>query len=434
MSDETVARPARGRDDVAGPGCVPGALGRADPDRNGRTGDRVGKQGRERADTVVATSTTDTVLVALELAEAQSGHPFTVFYPDGTSVGSAAEPSDAVELALRQGRTLDAEAEGGREVLVALGLGDGGTGAVHTFVTDDELTAGVLRIWLLLGTLGFGLVVLAVLVADRMARGLVRPVVEASAVSHRLAAGDLDARAEPAGPPELRAVATGLNHLAGRITGMLREERETVADLSHRLRTPLTVLRLEAEALPDDERSGRIVGGVDALERAVTQVIRDARSRGVAAEAECDAADVVSDRVAFWSVLAEDTGRELDVVLDPGPLPVRSTADDLAAAVDALLGNVFAHTPDGTPLAVRLEHGPGGARVVVADSSPGFVDPGAVGRGASMAASTGLGLDIARRVAETSGGAFVVGVSALGGAQVTLELGPPETEVAGSHR
>ncbi len=378
---------------------------------------------------IVATSGRDAVDLALDLAEADSGHPFTVFYPDGTTAGTSAERSDPVELALRQGRTLTAEADGGREVVVAVGLSGGQTGAIRTFVPADELAGGVLGTWLVLGALGAGLVALGVLVADRMARSLVRPMVDASRVSHRLAAGQLDARAVPGGPPEVRSVATGLNYLAGRITGMLREERETIADLSHRLRTPLTALRLETEVLPDAEHSRRIGETVDALERAVTQVINDARSRGLAVtgDVSTDSAEVVADRVAFWSVLAEDTERHLSTALATGPLPVRAARADLAACVDALLENVFAHTPDGTALAVRLEARTGGGATLVVEDGGGFDGADAVARGTIRAASTGLGLDIARRVAEGSGGRLTVGTSALGGAGVTVELGPPST-------
>ncbi|MGH8824902.1 MAG: ATP-binding protein [Jiangellaceae bacterium] len=391
------------------------------------TADQAVSAGAGRANAltpVVATSDSETVELALAAAQADTDQPFTVFYPDGSAVGAPAERSDAVELAATRGESLVAEADGGRVVLVAVGLAEG-TAVVQTFVTSAELTDGVVRTWLVLAAVGAGLVALGVLVADRLARNLVRPVVEASEVSHRLAAGDLDARAVPGGPSEIWEVATGLNHLAERIGGMLREERESVADLSHRLRTPLTALRLEAEALPDGERPG-IVESVDALERAVTQVINDARSRSdqaAAGGAWCDAATVVADRVAFWSVLAEDTDRSVDVALAQGPLPVRVAAADLSAAVDALLGNVFAHTPDGTSIAVRLEgRSGGGARVVVADAGRGFAHTD-VDRGTSRAASTGLGLDIARRVAESSGGTFSTGRSALGGAEVTLDLG-----------
>ncbi len=380
---------------------------------------------------IVATAdrSTDTVSLALAGVTAETGHPFTVFYPDGTTVGTPAEASPAVQLAAARNESLTAEADGGREVLVAVGLPDGAA-VIRTFVPDEELSEGVLRTWVLLALLGIALVGLGVLLADRMARRLVRPLVDASLVSQRLASGELDARVEPGGTPEVQAVATGLNRLAGRITGMLADEREAVADLSHRLRTPLTALRLEAEAIDDPDQARRIGDGVDALERAVTQVISDARRRG-AAEPEdqvCDAAAVVAERVAFWSVLAEDTDRNVSVALSGGPLWVRATAADLAASVDALLGNVFAHTPDGTSLSVTLTgRADGGATLVVADSGPGFAHGDVVERGTSRGASTGLGLDIARRVAEGSGGQLRTGSSPDGGAEVTMRLGPPDS-------
>ncbi|HEU4543683.1 MAG TPA: HAMP domain-containing sensor histidine kinase [Jiangellaceae bacterium] len=371
---------------------------------------------------VVATADRDTAALAVEQSKGVTSHSFTVFYPDGTTVGDAVAASPAVELGL-QGQSLTAEADGGVEIVVAVELIGGGTGAIRTFVTDAELTAGVLRSWLILGALGLGLVALGVAVADRLASSMIRPIVQAADVSHRLAGGQLDARADVQGPPEAQAVATGLNHLASRITTMLKQERESLADLSHRLRTPLMALRLEAEALPGDH-AGRVNDGVDQLERAVSQVINDARARGMDTSpgAWCDAAAVVSERVAFWSVLAEDTGREVHTSLAAGPVLARCVATELAAALDALLGNVFAHTPDGTPFAVSLERSPGGVRLVVADGGPGFSVDDPIGRGRSGGASTGLGLDIARRVAESAGGHLTVGRSELGGAAVTLDM------------
>ncbi|HEX5995442.1 MAG TPA: HAMP domain-containing sensor histidine kinase [Jiangellales bacterium] len=372
---------------------------------------------------VVATADRDTVALATEQSKAVTGHPFTVHYPDGTTVGDLVDASPAVELGMR-GRSLTAEADGGVEIVVAVELVDGGTGAIRTFVTDAELSDGVLSSWLLLGALGLGLVAVGVAVADRLASSLIRPISQAADVSHRLAGGQLDARAEVDGPPEAQAVAVGLNHLASRITTILRQERESLADLSHRLRTPLMALRLEAEALPG-EHSARILEGADQLERSVSQLIDQARARGVAAGGpeSCDAVTVVAERVGFWSALAEDTGREVHTSLVPSPVQARCAAADLAAALDALLGNVFAHTPDGTPFAVSLDHRPGdGVRIVVSDGGPGFSVEDPVARGRSGGRSTGLGLDIARRVAESTGGRLSVGRSELGGAAVTLDL------------
>jgi signal transduction histidine kinase len=349
--------------------------------------------------------------------------PVSVFPPDGTVVGEPAERTPAVRLAQLNGRSFTVDTDAGREIVVPV-FSDGGTYVLRTVVPAGQLTSGVARSWLVLAGLGLALVLLGLVVADRLARTIVAPIADLSAVSHRLARAELTARASPSGPREVREVAVALNHLAGRIQDLLREEREQVADLSHRLRTPLTALRLEAESLRDEEEAARVSAAADSIERAVTAVIQQARRRGGDRAAAADATAVVADRVAFWTVLAEDTDREVRRELPSAPLTVALPADDLAAALDALLGNVFAHTPDGTALAVSLTpRADGGAVLTVSDSGPGF--PGeALRRGSSGSGSTGLGLDIARRAAEAGGGALHVGTAPGGGAQVRLELAP----------
>jgi signal transduction histidine kinase len=299
-----------------------------------------------------------------------------------------------------------------------------GIAVVEVFVSAADLHAGVTRTWLVLSGLGVVLFLLALLVADRLARSLTRPVTELAATAHRLGSGDLSARVVPGGPPEVREVGTAVNRLAGRIGELLAAERESAADLAHRLRTPLTALRLDAEALPAPDRE-RLLDDVDALGRTVDEIIAEARRpvrEGLGAAS--DASAVVADRVAFWSVLAEEEGRAVDLDLPGRPLPVRVAAADLGAALDALLGNVFAHTPEGTGfrVAVRPRVG-GGAEVDVADAGPGLPEA-AVERGHSGGGSTGLGLDIARRTAENSGGGLRL-ASSPSGATVTLDLGPP---------
>lgn len=353
----------------------------------------------------------------LRLAVTAAAVPVTVFLPDGTPVGAPATATPAVRLAAAGGAALTVDTGTGREIVVPV-VGASGTSVVRTFVPDAELARGVSRSWLTLAGLGVALLLVGLLVADRLARTITKPISQLSDVSHRLAGAELTARAAPAGPPELREVAGALNHLAGRIQDLLAAERERVADLSHRLRTPLTALRLEAESLRDPDESARVSAAADGVARAVTAVIQQARREVTAANAHCDATAVVADRVAFWRVLAEDTGRPVTESLPPGPLPVTVAADDLAAALDALLGNVFAHTPDETPFAVTLAARPaGGAVLTVADSGPGF-PPVAAQRGASGADSTGLGLDIARQIATS----FQLTTAPGGGAMVTLEI------------
>ncbi|MEV4844403.1 HAMP domain-containing sensor histidine kinase [Micromonospora matsumotoense] len=379
---------------------------------------------------VVGTADTATIRLTVEQLTAESGRPVSVYLPDGTVLGAQEPRTAAVALAAR-GQSLTAELDGGREIVIAVQGRPNGTGVIRTVVPRADVTAGVARAWLVLAALGIVLVLLGLAVADRLARTLVRPITELSSVSHRLANAELTARAEPAGPPELREVAGALNHLAARIQVLLREEREQVADLSHRLRTPLTSLRLEAESLRDPDDAARVAAAVDGLERAVTGLIRQARWRSGPADTgsgtvTADAAAIVGERVAFWSVLAEDTGRTVTLDLAAGPLPVGVPADELAAAVDALLGNVFAHTPDGTGFTVRLTRETAGAVLAVSDAGPG-IPAGLIARGASRAGSTGLGLDIARRAAQASGGRLDLGAGAAGGAVVTLRFGPAAT-------
>ncbi|MFC4059423.1 ATP-binding protein [Planomonospora corallina] len=378
----------------------------------------VARASGEAESVAVAVGTVDTE--TLRLTAERAARPTTVFLGDGRIVGSPAERSAAVELAAR-GRSVTATVPGGREILVAVQGAPGGTAVVRVLLGDEEVSRGVARVQAGLLVLGLVLVGLGILVADRLARAVTGPVTLLAKVSHRLAAGDLAARTVPGGPPEVHAVGLALNHLAERITGLLAEERENAADLSHRLRTPLTGLRLEAESLSDPDEAARIEARVDALERAVTSVIEQARRRSRERQ-ECDAAAVVAERVAFWSVLAEDQERAVELELSPGPLVVAVTAGDLAACVDALLGNVFAHTGEGVSFGVRLAAAPGGAVLAVTDAGPGLGTPAALERGASGAGSTGLGLDIARRTAEASGGTLTLGVSPAGGASVTLFL------------
>ncbi|HZC70065.1 MAG TPA: HAMP domain-containing sensor histidine kinase [Jatrophihabitans sp.] len=296
---------------------------------------------------------------------------------------------------------------------------------VSVYRSDASLHSGETAWWLLLGGVSLGLLLVGIVAAELLTRRLVRPLVRTAETAHRIRAGDVTARAPTEGPREIADVGVALNRLGQRIDELIADERETVADLSHRLRTPLTALRLDAEALADPADAERVGGHVGELERLLTAVIRAARRPEREGRLpSCDATAVVGDRVAFWSALTEDQERSSTVQLPGAPLVVRAAAEDLAAAVDALLENVVAHTPEGTAFAVRLAAVDGGARLEVSDGGPGLPSD-APERGRSDRGSSGLGLDIARRCAEASGGSMTLGASPSGGALVTLELHAP---------
>ena len=186
-----------------------------------------------------------------------------VLWPDGAWLGEPGitAPGDVPQTAV------EVEEDDGRRLVQPVRRSDG-TAVVEAFVPRELLRAGVTRTWLVLAGLGVVLLLLALLVADRLARSLTRPVTDLAATAHRLGSGDLSARAHPDGPPEVREVGVAVNRLADRIGELLAAEREAAADLAHRLRTPLTALRLDAEALAPGEREG-ILDGVDAVSRGV---------------------------------------------------------------------------------------------------------------------------------------------------------------------
>ncbi|NKZ02380.1 sensor histidine kinase [Actinomadura latina] len=372
---------------------------------------------------VVAAGDRGTVELALQQT-ASTGHPMTVLWPDGRVSGSPAVRDPGVRLAER-GQSLTVDTPGGREILVAVLGVPGGTAVIRTSVSDRQMRAGVTRAWGILAALSCGLLAVSLVLADRLARSLVRRIALLADLARRVSHGDLDVRVAPGGPPEIRDVTAGLNDLAGQIGELLAREREAAADLSHRLRTPLTVLRLEAETLSDPAEAERIGDQVGVLERTVTDLINTTR-RPARTEAPCaDAAAIVTERVEFWSALADEQQRRVDLDVPPGPLPVKVRAEDLSACLDALLGNVFSHTPEGSALAVALQPRSGAVYLTVDDAGPGFGERHLLRRGVSTASSTGLGLDIVRRTAEASGGSLQLGVSPAEGARVMVRFGVP---------
>lgn len=348
-----------------------------------------------------------------------------VLLPTGQRLGAADRGStDEMQLA-KQGRSFTASVPHGRQVYVPVDTG-AGRAVVWAFVPEALLRKGVAAGTGVAVGLGVGLLVITVLLADRLARGTVRPVRAMAGTALALGQGDLAARAPVEGPHEVREVGRALNLLAQRIGELLEAEREVVADLSHRLRTPLTALRLDLDAVRDPEVQQRLTADLDEVQRYVDELIHEARRQvRTGVQVTCDAGEVVRERTTFWSVLFEDQERSFSVHVQPGEHRVRIAAEDLAAAVDALLQNALVHTPGGAAVEVRLRQGADGRSVVtVADAGPG-VPPGAIARGHSTAGSTGLGLDIVRRTAEASGGTLVIGSRPGGGAEITLELGLP---------
>ncbi|OEV29950.1 histidine kinase, partial [Streptomyces nanshensis] len=382
----------------------------------------------------------------------------------GSARAGAAGPDSAVEVgrqratqkqletARRQGRASTVMVPGGYTLLRPTAVASGEFAVVEVFIPNDEVTHNVTTSWLILAGVGIALILGSVAVADRLGTLMVRPAGRLAAAAHSLGEGKLGVRVPEDGPSELRSAAVAFNAMADQVVQLLANERELAADLSHRLRTPLTVLRLNAASLGDGDAAEHTREAVAKLESEVDHIISTAREQreqrvqttGAIESAACDAAEVIRERMAFWSALAEDEGREARLAGVERPVRVPVARSELAAALDAMLGNVFRHTPVSTAFSVDVHHGGPASNsviVLVSDAGPGIADPDAAlrrGHGDGKPGSTGLGLDIVRRVAESTGGDVRIGPSVLGGTEIrvwlTLDGGEAERRRRGRGR
>ncbi|MFD7664353.1 ATP-binding protein [Streptomyces sp. NPDC059788] len=402
--------------------------------------DRAFSNAERQAATIgpVLAITTDHAQLERAVASAESGPGgrIGVHVPADDKGGEPAEigsrrarPGD-VDAAVELGRASIAPVPGGSVLLQPTAVASG-IAVVEVYVPDAALTNGVTTSWALLAGVGLALIVGSVAVADRLGTRMVRPAERLAGAAHDLGRGELGVRVREDGPKELRSAAAAFNAMADQVVQLLANERELAADLSHRLRTPLTVLRLNAASLGEGPAADQTREAVAQLEREVDQIIRTARQQkahaqqAAAAAVGCDAAEVIRDRMEFWSALAEDEGRTVRVAGVDRPVRIPVARPDLAAALDAMLGNVFRHTPEGTAFAVDVHNAEDAVIVLVSDAGPGIDDPDAAlrrGHGDGGDGSTGLGLDIVRRLAEATGGDVRIGRSVLGGTEVRVWL------------
>ncbi len=318
----------------------------------------------------------------------------------GAALPSGLDLSQAADLGEASRQPVD----GGQAVVVPV-LKDDTAWVVVVSVPTAVLMENVVASWLVLAALGAALIAVAALVADRLSRSIVQPIQDLVAATERLGAGELDASVSPSGPAELVQVGAAFNHLSHRVTQLLAGERESIADLSHRLRTPLTALKLDVEALDASVDVSRLQEDIDDLERTVSHLINEARRpirEGAGAFTELTG--VVADRATYWASLAEDQGREWDLEIPVDRCRVAGRDTDFVAAIDALIGNIFAHTPVGSPYNIRLTASESQSVLTISDHGPGLANRELLERGRSSAESTGLGIDIVRNTAEAAGG------------------------------
>ena len=348
-----------------------------------------------------------------------------ILLPDDTLVGSGVPVEDL--RAVAKDGSIMADVDGGVVAVVPVTFGTGSSVVVASYVADAELREGVATSWLILAALGLIVVIGAVPIADRLAASLIKPVRGLSDAAHRWAGGDLSARVTPDGPREIAESGHAFNLLAERLTDLLAAERERIADLSHRLRTPLAALRLQAESTTDPEHRAALIADIANLEGEVTALIEDLRHRGDDEATLADLAAVVAQRMGFWQVVAAAQDRELSVDYPTGsPVTVAAGDADVLTALDNLVQNVITHTPAGTGFSVTVHDEP--PSLTVTDQGDGLPSADVFDRGSTTGLSSGLGLDIVRRIAESSGGEVRIGDGP--GTTIVVRFGRPSDTAA----
>jgi signal transduction histidine kinase len=357
----------------------------------------------------------------VEAVDQRSPATTTVVLPDGTTLGGGSvSVTDPDVVRGQTGAAFTRSTRAGARTVVPVVTADG-TDVVVTDLTNAQLHDGVAAAWAAIIALGLVFLAIASIVAAQLGRRISTPVVRVAQVADRLREGELDARATVDGPHETQALAEALNRLAERISELLVAERAAVGDLSHRLRTPVTALRIDVEGVDDDSLAERLRQHVGTLQRTIDAIVNEAR-RPVrhAMSSQCDAVSVVRERVAYWAPLAEDQGRDLEVALADGRALVPLDDVDLRDLFDVLVDNVFAHTPEGTPFRVAVTTDDEGAVLVeVSDEGPGLAVNRPRGPG-----HTGLGLEIVRRTVAPVGGTLEIGAAPKGGTVVGVRLPP----------
>ncbi len=306
----------------------------------------------------------------------------------------------------------------GLRITVATLLRDGQGIQTEVEVGQPRLrTDGLLGPFALVGVLTSLLALLAL-------HWALRPLEQLARGAQTLGAG-LNAAALPSrGPPEVRHAADALNDMHQRLRDHVQGRVQSLAAISHDLRTPITRLRLRAELLPDPENRASFGRDLRQLEEMVQGTLDYLRGVGEAQPLEpvdLDGlmAQAVEDAEALGTPIASP---------EPTGLTVRGHAPSLRRALVNLLRNAVVHAREPA-LSVDTAHGR--VRVHVMDRGPGIPDAEIarvlqpfeqLDRSRKNASGAGLGLTIAHEVAARHGGQLLVANRPGGGLCVTLEL------------
>lgn len=260
------------------------------------------------------------------------------------------------------------------------------------------------------------LVVLSVsigtIVATVTARRLAKPLRHVADRAAKLGGGDF--RPDPGryGVGELDMVAEALDTSARALAQLVQRERQLVGDVSHQLRSRLTALQLRLESLTIvgdgdvAEEARAALEQADRLSEALEELLAAARA---ASEVDAEAVELPStlpEVAREWRELLRAEGRNLRLRIADG-LTARATPGRLREVIGVLLDNALRHGAGTVTLVARRGDAEGTVVVEVSDTGSGIPDelvPHVFERGFSGGGSTGVGLALARALAEADGG------------------------------
>ncbi|MEV4996265.1 ATP-binding protein [Streptomyces niveus] len=282
-------------------------------------------------------------------------------------------------------------------------------------VTIEESRASVTRelgnTLMIIGAVALLAVIAAVLLAVRQADKLASPLTDLAETAERLGSGDPRPRHRRYGVPELDRVADVLDSSAERIARMLTAERRLAADASHQLRTPLTALSMRLEEIsttddPDTVKDEATIAltQVERLTDVVERLLTNSRDARTGSAIVFDLDDVVQQQIEEWRPAYRSAGR---AIVCSGTQHMRAvgTPGAVAQVLAALIENSLMH--GGGTVALRSRITGNQAVIEVTDEGPGV--PANLGsrifeRAISGHNSTGIGLAVARDLAEADGG------------------------------